>query len=544
MPPVPSAQPALPDVMEGWIRAALREAASSELRRRVMGRARRPGGALSGDGGGGQEEVEAGGGPVVEVTEKDISAAAGTALRVGLAWAAELRRAGLGRAAGAVLEVAGAGAEALLGEQMEEEEEEEALEALEAAADEEEVTAPGTGGGTGGIMMPAEASLTASAALSRLGPVAPLHPALLLDPAEAGVPYGRPRASLPPNPVADHAVATLAGRGGGPASRAGLDRWRSEVLSGLDRIGTGVGQDGGGGGGSGSGPGRWWSHPWDVVDGACRRGEARSERARLRARARARARLAAEPGRKKKEPPPHPRPAAAPPPGPRPPSDRPAVLSLTVEEVASSLGTPEELARLERECLHPAPPPPGGGPGNPPPRPSSPGGQVSGYLHHVGHVQLYEAHRRRSYFQGAESPGRRATVPAKATRGTRGTRRRLYRAAKRDRLLPPPGTTVHRTEGARGDRTAPSGRASRAVWLTEGKGAATSAEAEAVAAGGTGGGREWLELDLGGCLVVLGGDEDDGDGDGEGDGGPAAPGGREILAFRSIEASLLFSGTG
>ena len=85
MPPVPSAQPALPDVMEGWIRAALREAASSELRRRVMGRARRPGGALSGDGGGGQEEVEAGGGPVVEVTEKDISAAAGTALRVGLA---------------------------------------------------------------------------------------------------------------------------------------------------------------------------------------------------------------------------------------------------------------------------------------------------------------------------------------------------------------------------------------------------------------------------------------------------------------------------
>ena len=140
MPPVPSAQPrpALPDVMDGWIRAALREAASSELRRRVMGRARRPGGALfsgvSGDGGGGQEEeVEAGGGggpvPVVEVTEKDISAAAGTALRVGLAWAAELRRAGLGRAAGAVLEVAGAGAEALLGEPMEEEEEkEEALE--------------------------------------------------------------------------------------------------------------------------------------------------------------------------------------------------------------------------------------------------------------------------------------------------------------------------------------------------------------------------------------------------------------------------------
>ena len=366
------------------------------------------------------------------------------------------------------------------------------------------------------MMMPAEASLTASAALSRLGPVAPLHPALLLDPAEAGVPYGRPRASLPPNPVADYAVATLAGRGGGPASRAGLDRWRSEVLSGLDRIGTGDGpgrrrrqrqrrqrtgplvvpplgrrrrsvQEGGGQIGAGQAQGEGEGEAGGEAGGGAGAEEEGAAAA-----------SAASGGSSPRAPSP-----LGPAGGPLPDGRGGRLLPRD----SGGTGPPRARVPASGSAL------PGGRAGEPPPpRPSSPGGQVSGYLHHVGHVQLYEAHRRRSYFQGAESPGRRATVPATATRtrGTRGTRRRLYRAAKRDRLLPPPGTTVHRTEGARGDRTAPSGRASRAVWLAEGKGAATSAEAEAeaVAAGGTGGGREWLELDLGGCLVVLGGDEE------------------------------------
>ena len=187
---------------------------------------------------------------------------------------------------------------------------------------------------------------------------------------------------------------------------------------------------------------------------------------------------------------------------------RPPCPYSELEWTGCELGQ-EQRTKLDQELLHEIPEAADdagddddGGKIHLPLQPTPPSCIVGGYLQHVGGVQQWEkAGAKKSQVGESESD------PMKNLQRAKTRRKRSYRQAKTERL----GRRVERPNDARIEINA---RLSKVVKATDGE------EDEAP---------EYLEMDLGGCLLEVGADDD---------------GAQTIVTFKSLEVSLALNAEG
>jgi len=516
------------EIQREWIKSVLKEAAASALRSLVLERAlltqrsRRYDDSSSissieddpvdrSNSSNTTEDKGKGDDDEVVVTQEDIDAAYKFAERVGREWAKQLAKVqddgtnGIQSSADLVLDVVANGEflEDDGGEDGESMNEEQNGEAVGASRDDDaESSGMDAGQDTAAnlaLLAKPEDAITPEVAISRL--TAP--PVLLIG----HKPFGKPLDRIPPNPIVAAAVATAVNTGASDikAKNEAADKWRRSISERIDELGRN-GKTG-------------WMYPWDVVEKACDYNVKRMESGRnaaittselssgraapevveqARLRKRARSALAAAEAEEEDEEEKEDNSATvvSTPIVPRPPCTY-SGQEWTVSDLRLSLGEGECKA-LEDEMIHPQSLNDQSGEQDEErrrraPSPLPPSCVISGHLQHLGSTQLWEKSKYRS-----EEAKEDNTDIRKARR----KRKRVYRKAKAERMG---GGRAEKDNDARLDIEKRISKVTRAFE----------------AGGEDGEGREWFELDIGGCLVEIDGDET-----------------KDTLAFRTMEISL------
>ena len=534
-------------IQKSWIRSVLRGAAADALRTIVTERTLRQrrrekraaykhryddGGSVSSLE---EEPANAQGvgdeGEEVEVTQADVDAAYALAERVGRKWAGCLREEeGLPSSADAVLEAVRAGkyleaeAEAKVGESGEMTHESETgndERSADAVADEpvvaaaetptavmEEESTPAHESEAASLLLcnlarPSDA-ITPEVAISRL--VTP--PALLIGTAPS---FGTLADAIAPNPVLSASLVTTmlpTSKDEIEARTKEADAWRRNVAGQMGQI---IER-------------QRWLYPKSLLEKAVRHNRERMASSRVGASTTAsiasgRAVAATDddrendegPGRKRKRSDMANERANAnlgiPMAQPRPPCPY-SELEWTGCELSQ-----EQRTKLDEELLHEIPEAAGDdGDGKrihvPPPIP--PSCIVGGHLQHIGSIQQWEKAGTQGMQVGQDSE----SDPMQNLQRAKTRRKRWYRQAKTERL----GRRVERPNDARIEIHA---RLSKVVKATDGE---KQQEEEADEAP-----KEYLEMDLGGCLLEVGADDD---------------GAQTIVTFKSLELSLALNAEG
>ena len=513
-------------IQRQWIEAVLRESAASTLRKLVLERALlarqsrqyddssissiedESADSKSGKHSKGNKKNQKG--EEVVVTHGDIDAAYELAERLGRAWAEALAKdqddgtSGIQSAADLVLEVVEAGR--FLEDKDEDDESinedengdgNDRADGSTAHTDEPNGAEDGEDADGAPLLAKPQDAITTEVALSRL-----TTPHSLLI---GHKPFGTLLDRIPPNPVLSAAVATMVNTSPDDikAKNEAADRWRQSISAGIDELGRN-GKTG-------------WMYPWGVIERACDYNTKRMESGRnaaittseissgraapvvveqLRSRKRQRSDEPAVVREKEKE-------HNSTPIVSRPPADYSSQV-WTISDVQLSLG--ERVCKmLENEMLHHRPNFEADGEqedgGERQQRrassPLPPTCTISGYLHHLGSIQLWEKSKSRISSRSDDvkddvSDGKKA----------RRKRKRMYRKAKAERLS---GDRSEKDNDARLDIEKRISKVTRA-FEDSGEGHE---------------GPEWFELDIGGCLVELGGEDK-----------------KDTVAFRSMEVSL------